>query len=268
LGLPHAGQGCPGTGVGESQQGEPWAGDDQGRLQGVRFDPASGDRSVDQNMGASPFSVPLFDLMSYCAGGDANAWLSPRNWNRLQERMEILAQNPPKTDASLATEAALAPGVVLGSLDASGRVTIDAVLPAGTVVRRGAEDPASRLRLQAFDRSGRPLPASGALLEEIDDVPGLSSFEAPLPAGATRFELTLGGAVVASGSSRRARAPARRAICASAGPRAIRTATGCRPWCSSRPATRRSAPSSSARARARSRSPPRACRPRSGAGCG
>jgi hypothetical protein len=74
--------------------------------------------------------------------------------------------------------------------------------------------------LQAFDRSGRPLPASGALLEEIDDVPGLSSFEAPLPTGATRFELTLGGAVVASRAA--SRPPRVRVIAPRPGARAPR----------------------------------------------
>jgi hypothetical protein len=95
FGRPHAGRSCPGTGAGDSQEGEPWPPDDRGLLGGIGLNTTlrgSGSRGPYEIVAAGTGGRPaeLFDLMSYCAvsgrsAGEAEraAWISPRGWRKL-----------------------------------------------------------------------------------------------------------------------------------------------------------------------------------------
>ena len=88
FGRPHAGQSCPDTRPGDSQEGEPWPPEDMGRLHGIGIDPRTG-----SGKGRGPHAIiaegavdqptQLFDLMSYCMGPEVNGWISPRGWATL-----------------------------------------------------------------------------------------------------------------------------------------------------------------------------------------
>ena len=88
LGLLHASDACGGGG-GNPDFGEDWPPDQRGLLGGLGIDPTPG-----SGRGRGPFRIlapgargeaeEFFDLMSYCGGSsDDNAWISPRNWQRL-----------------------------------------------------------------------------------------------------------------------------------------------------------------------------------------
>ena len=84
IGFEHAGQNCPGTHVGQSQQGVAWPPDDQGFIQGVGLDrrPNSGGAGLYKIIAPGVGQAQWYDLMSYCASFDADAWLSTINWSK------------------------------------------------------------------------------------------------------------------------------------------------------------------------------------------
>ena len=90
IGFPHAEQfpyankakaDCGGSTGG--QVGEPWPPDNEGQLQGVKFDQTrvGFGRIRDTTPLVDGQGVTLYDLMSYCAP-ETTSWLSARNWNR------------------------------------------------------------------------------------------------------------------------------------------------------------------------------------------
>ena len=205
FGAPHAGlnrggyvgdQSCGGAANG--QTGQAWPPDNSGRLQGVFFDPVSGDREVDQDSVVPFVGGPFFDLMSYCSGArDANAWIGPYQWNRLFQTMidieRTRALRQAETEEVPSVEAA---GFVTGfSLDGGAQITRVVNGQPGTPVE--APDPASPLRVRSFDATGTQLAEVGARLETGSDSGG-ATFVAPLPEGVAGVQLVLDGQVVDS----------------------------------------------------------------------
>lgn len=208
-GIPHAGKNIGGI-VGDSscggdangQVGEVWPADNQGRLQGVSYDAASGDRVVDADDVAAGTQRPLFDLMSYC-GGEADAWLSPRNWNRAfafminaEEVVPTTFQVPVRRSARQAQAIPVVPGTgfVVGIVEA-GQTRITGLEPADADHRVPAGDPASPVRVRGLDAAGRTLAEVGARVT-TDTESGATTFIAQVPAGSAAVELVEGGTVV------------------------------------------------------------------------
>ena len=189
LGFPHADRASPDPvtkdkcgGNADGQVAEEWRYDNTGRLQGIAWDPVAGPHAdVDTKLGA------VFDLMSYCSDGNRNRWLSPFNWNRA---FSLLRAAP----AQVASQAAVAQA---GQSSVSGVVGA-AGAQLGRVVSGapGLADPSSSLRLRTLDAGGDLLGDTGVLVETLADGPGVGSFTAALPAGATALELVSGGTVV------------------------------------------------------------------------
>jgi hypothetical protein len=172
------------------QVGEAWPPDNRGRLQGVKFDPATGNRFVDTA------TTAWYDLMSYCSTNDTDAWLSPRNFNQFENRVTLLAEKNPKTRAHPTAVAAQAgAGLITGTL-IGGQARITAILPAAAGIVAPPADPGSPVRIQAYDAAGRALPEVGAKVELLTNHDGSATFIAPLPAGAARVEVKANGAVL------------------------------------------------------------------------
>ena len=107
LTLPHAGSAtgpCKNAPLNET-----WPGDDSGRLQGVRFNPATGFRATPAVDG-TPSARVIYDFMTYCgdfrdrrpkltqtrrgtspAAYPGNTWLSARNWQRVAAALDAMA---------------------------------------------------------------------------------------------------------------------------------------------------------------------------------
>lgn len=216
FGVPHAGVTLSGLGGDPScggdrngQVGEPWPSDNAGRLQGVAFDPATGNRTLDSDDVVGNVSQPLWDLMSYCTG-DPTAWISPRNWNRAFAFMvdaedvvpttfqvpirraarAVAAQAPSSGVVPTVPGAGFAVGIVI---DGQARITglepadPDHVVPAG--------DSGSALRVRGIGANGQTLADVGARMS-TDSETGATTFIAPVPKGSSAVELVSGGAVV------------------------------------------------------------------------
>ena len=134
IGFLHAGQNCQGTRSGEDQQGVPWPPDEMGYIQGVGLDrrPDSGGSGLYGIIAPGVGKPQWFDLMSYCANFDADAWLSTVNWSK------FVTDDPPEPGASasaaargIAHAASLSAGEPVASAAAAGRITVDAALVAG-----------------------------------------------------------------------------------------------------------------------------------------
>jgi hypothetical protein len=215
LGAQHAGKSLSGIGGDPScggdkngQVGEPWPPDNAGRLQGVMFDPATGNRTLDSDDTVTNTSQPLWDLMSYCTG-DPTAWISPRNWNRafafmvqaesvvpttfqvpIRRPRAVAAQAPANGLVPTVPGAGFVVGVVVGD---QARITglepadPDHVVPAG--------DAGSSLRVRGIGANGQTLADVGARVSS-DSETGATTFIAPVPSGSSAVELVSGGTVV------------------------------------------------------------------------
>lgn len=213
MGAPHAGVKLIGIGGDPScggdnngQVGEPWPGDQAGRLQGVKFDPANGERTTDDDTTANRIQQPLWDLMSYCTG-DPTAWLSPRNWNRAFAFMVEAESVVPTTfqvpirrsaaRAAAATDlvpvvpgAGFAVGIVLGD-----EARITGLQPADADHRVPAGDESSSLRVRGLRADGSVIGEVGARVTTDTDGGG-TTFIAPVPAGSASVQLVKDGAVL------------------------------------------------------------------------
>ncbi|HWH95933.1 MAG TPA: LamG-like jellyroll fold domain-containing protein [Baekduia sp.] len=212
-GAPHAGINVGGIvgdlscgGDTDGQVGEVWPPDDAGRLQGVKFDPATDQRIVDDDTIVAGNQGPLYDFMSYCAN-ESSAWISPRNWNRAFAFMVDAESIVPTTfqvaikgralDAR-ASGSGVVPtlrgtGFALGSV-LDGRVRIDGLEPADPAHDVPAGDADSPVRIRALDATGKVLGEAGARLQK-DTSTGTTTFIAPVPAGATTVQAIANGAV-------------------------------------------------------------------------
>jgi hypothetical protein len=195
IGFQHAGQNCPGTGVGSSQQGVPWPPDDRGYIQGVGLDrrPNSGGGGVYKIIAPGVGQSQWYDLMSYCASFDADAWLSTVNWSK------FVAIDP--------APAAPAPDRPVATAAAAGRIIVDAALvPGGKAMLLGASSttsPAtrstsSRYHIKALGSGGHVIANVGVVPEQIDDSPLMMLTATLRGAGATTLELTSGSHVIAT----------------------------------------------------------------------
>lgn len=226
LTAPHAGHDCPVpvgqpgnlTGPDEPQAGERWFDDRTGRLQGTKFDwRATGDDDpqVDDDL-----SSPLFDLMSYCANlGDrgladtpadsGNAWISARNWNRIDRELSALAQRVGTDDRPAAVPAAAATARATAQRSSTGRgFAVGVVGPGGGKIMRvvppdgqdaiPAPEPSSRVRVRSLGADGRVLLDAGVRVEvSSESSPGsLGSFVAPVSNAADAVELVRDSAVL------------------------------------------------------------------------
>ncbi|HYF26892.1 MAG TPA: hypothetical protein VD931_14210, partial [Baekduia sp.] len=189
---PHAGQSCPGTAAGAAQAGEAWAGDNNGRLQGTRFDRR---QTGAPHIGFDDAVTPqLYDVMSYCAAnndtGEANsdgargdAWISPRNWNRAVGELQALAgrvglsraAGAPTLGKRRLPRAAQAqtrprtPFAVGQAGSADGRI-LRVLAPDGSDAIP-ASDPASPLRLRSLAADGRVLQDAGVVVNVSSESP-------------------------------------------------------------------------------------------------
>jgi uncharacterized membrane protein len=195
LGFQHAGQGCPGTGAGASQQGVAWPPDDMGYIQGVGLDrrPNSGGTGLYKIIAPGVGQPQWYDLMSYCAHGDARAWLSTVNWSK------FIASDP--------AGAAPAANTFAATSAATGRITVDAALVTGgppmllgasSTTSPATPSTASPYHIKALGSSGQVIANVGVSPQQIEDSP-LMMLTATLPAGgATKLELTRGSLVLAA----------------------------------------------------------------------
>lgn len=207
---PHAGQDCEGTGVGEDQEGEAWPGDDQGRLQGVKFDAAfkrseATGRIVPWIDGSTEFDgdplleppLKLFDLMSYCADGDDDSWISPRNWNRFfdtvrtyGQRFANLRTSPPERTASANRS------VAIGVAGPGGGV-ITRLIPGIDAAVAPESVPGSPLRLRALGEDGAVLEEVGIeIVTSTEGAPDEGAFVGAIPSSAVAVELLQNGQVL------------------------------------------------------------------------
>ncbi len=194
FGRPHAGRACPGTGEGEDQEGEPWPPDDRGLFDGVGLN-----TSRRSTAGRGPFEVivpgvaptpaEVFDLMSYCAGGEESAWISPRGWGALY------SWRVPTGGSAAVTATSLQGGSralrVSGVQFASGKLGIAGVSP----TRQPADpvDPSSPYVLEAMDEAGTVLASAPAAATPLPDAGGiLISGTVPAPEGTRQVFLRRG----------------------------------------------------------------------------
>lgn len=180
FGYLHASDSCGGGG-GIPDFGEDWPPDQRGEFDGLGIDSAAG-----SGRGRGPFRIrasgargepaQLYDLMSYCGGGEGDLWIAPRQWQRLL-RFRAPAGPAPPPDPPVATA------------QAGQRVDVRAVLGNGGVLLTHVERSAG---------APRPLPegtASGYLLRGVDEAGALV---AEVPMSATT--LGDGGTTVLEGS--------------------------------------------------------------------
>ncbi len=214
MGAPHAGVKLTGIGGDPScggdnngQVGEPWPSDNAGRLQGVKFDPADGERTTDDDTTAARIQQPLWDFMSYCTG-DPTAWLSPRNWNRAFafmveaedvvpttfqvpiKRRAAAAQAPSTELVPVVPGAGFAVGIVLGD-----QARITGLEPADADHRVPAADADSTLRLRGLRADGSTIAEVGARVTTDSDS-GATTFIAPVPTGSATVQLVSDGTVL------------------------------------------------------------------------
>ena len=203
MGAPHAGQNCPGTAAGQSQAGEPWPSDDQGRLQGTK---------LDANRPAAPLvdgqNATLYDLMSYCADTsdtatiDGNQWVSSDLWNRVTAQFVALGQRVARGSVLLAArsraataaqrrDTAVATGTVT---DGGGRIA--RIVAPDEDSAGPATAPESRLRLRALAAGGAVLAEEGVRSVGSSELGGFETFAGAVPATAAAVELIRDGQVL------------------------------------------------------------------------
>jgi hypothetical protein len=212
LGMPHAElfpytnkatADCGGSTGG--QVGEPWPPDNQGRLQGVKFDQLrlGFGRIKDFTAVVDGQGASLFDLMSYCAPNkpETNTWLSARNWNRAfrtlldyEGRINAAAADRASAAATSSPGKAFAVGVV-----GSGGGRIDRIVPPHGPDLIPTPVPSSPLHLRAFDAAGRALEDVGVLIQgtTFAGAPAEGgTFVGPVPVSAASVELVRDGIVL------------------------------------------------------------------------
>lgn len=169
LGRVHASKACGGDDDG--QKGESWPPDEVGQIQGFGLD-----TRAESGGSAGPYAViapkflgfgkDAYDLMSYCASGDGDSWVSTRYWRdvfgkyRSGGGRSAAAHSARSSGASRAPAERRAAGSVAGKLEVSAFVTaaglrITRVRPARPQVGRTAAP--SAFRLVAKDAAGQPL---------------------------------------------------------------------------------------------------------------
>lgn len=220
LTLPHAG-----SNVGPCKNAptfETWPGNDDGRLQGARFNPLRGFRAIPQVDG-TPSDRVLYDLMTYCAdfrdrrpttkqtrlgysptSYPGNAWLSARNWNRIIAVLDAFAARIGTGSvrvsrdvgaASAAKQGRTAFAVGVAGPDGGG---IARVVPADGQDAVPPSVPASPYRLRSLGASGQVLLDAGITIQFPQDiVTPEGTFVGPVAANATEVELVHNGVVLA-----------------------------------------------------------------------
>ena len=208
---------------------EPWAADGQGRLQGVKFarEPVvgpgglivgygDGEASVDgpyEAAGGGTANPTLFDLMSYCGGGDTaasdgTAWLSARNWNRFARELGDLGTrvglvSRPRSAAAAARSAARAaaaqtgPGFAVGTAGPAGGQIARVVPPDG---QDAVPEPvaSSPYVLRSLSAGARVLLEAGIVVRPSSEAgaDGGGPFSGPVAPGAVAVELLREGTVL------------------------------------------------------------------------
>jgi hypothetical protein len=211
---------------------EPWPADGQGRLQGVKFArevislPAGvfsyalrGRATVDgpyELADGTTFNPTLFDLMSYCGGGDTltddgTAWLSARNWNRFSRELSKLGlrvgfEDRPRAIGATARSAGRAagsagpepgPAFAVGVAGPGGGKITRVVPPDG---QDAVPDPvpSSPFKLRSLGSGGQVLLEAGVVVrpssESASDAGG--PFAGPVAAQAVAVELLREGTVL------------------------------------------------------------------------
>ncbi len=194
-------------------------GAEQGRLQSTKFvRVARGLRgatyraTVDGpfDTGAGGTTDPtLFDLMSYCAGGDTDAaegtgWISGRNWNRFSYELGQLATRlggRALVGLKRARAAAAGPSAAAFAVGFAGGATggsITTVVPADGDDAIPASEPSSPYRLRSLDARGTVLLDAGVTIQRSTDHDGGGGgpFTGPVARGAAAVELVVGGTVI------------------------------------------------------------------------
>jgi hypothetical protein len=194
LELVHADTTCGGNS--NEQVGEFWAPDQRGRLQGTTLERLTKSLSklpYRERVDGTPSE--LYDLMSYCAP-EANAWLSPRNWNRTMDFLERDYEANLGRRRARSTRADAGSAFVIGAIGPAGAVISD-VVPAAAGNQAPAPDASSALVLRSLDAAGNPILEAGATIEPVH-VHGseLATFSAPMADRAAAIELVSGGAVL------------------------------------------------------------------------
>jgi hypothetical protein len=198
--------GSPDCGGGSGGQvGEVWTPDNRGRLQGMKYTRAvtltAGRGLVDVGTPTlDTAAAPLYDLMSYCANGDRDAWLSPRNWNRafsVLEAKQALLTESRSPDQSTAHAAGSGRAFVIGTVG-RGSAHIERIVAANPGNASLPPDPSSALHVRSLDASGHTLSDAGAHIDtlHVDGAPGPGTFALSIPAGAATVELISGGTVL------------------------------------------------------------------------
>jgi hypothetical protein len=217
---PHADTGCGGNvdaGTDRGNWAEPWPPDNQGLLQGTKFDSQRGWSTTTHTVEpgyAAPGFTRLFDLMSYCGETadrvtppadlptDGDHWISAYQWNRVTRRFIELGQRVPRGETVFAQTAttsgalrglraatrgqAFATGTVAGG---GGRIT--RVVPPDGDSAPPAPVPGSPVVLRALDRDGRVLQEAGVGLDDLNlhGGGGIATFVGPVPVDAAAVEL-------------------------------------------------------------------------------
>lgn len=210
LGAPHAGGVAPFDGSGprspgcggnsDRQIGEPWAPDNNGRLQGTAYDPRGPSRAGQGRVTADGLdTTALYDLMSYCAS-EADAWVSPFNWGRWYSALEQYGvRRDSELSAPTASATASAAQRGRGGAYAVGTVTADG----GSITSVGLLDPgdlsppavsSSGLRLRSLGRAGELLLDAGVVPQRTTDGAASAVFVGPVARGAAAVELVRAGA--------------------------------------------------------------------------
>ena len=209
LTAPHASGGCDAEGEIEAWPEVDTANGEQGRLQGVRarlvFRPRSFERMVETTVdGLNPAATPggtsspaIYDLMSYCTGGnDDAAWLSARNWNRFRQELDKLGGRL-RTSARAARATAAQSGrtaFAVGTAGPSGGAIGRVVPPDGEdAVPRAV--PSSPFRLRSLDSAGRVLLDAGVAVQPttLHGGDGSGPFVGPVVRRADAVELVHNG---------------------------------------------------------------------------
>lgn len=211
LTAPHA-SGCDGAAGYEEWPENSGDLDRRGRLQSTKFRAAPPGGGRNQLTVARPSFAAgpqewfrdgseLFDLMSYCAGGDTatsdgSAWLSARNWNRVGRELRAMGARLESRVATRAVATTAETGFAVGSATgASG--TIARVVPPREGQTAPASVPGSPYRLRSLDAARRVLLDAGVTVGGNAEAPGAGgTFVGPVAARATTVELVRDGTVL------------------------------------------------------------------------
>ena len=220
LGLPHAGSN---TGPCKNAPAyETWPGTDDGRLEGVRFNPTRGWRAVPQVDG-TPSDRVIYDFMTYCANfadrrptakqvrvgynpaafpGDS--WLSARNWNHVIASLDAFAGRigtgsirVPAGDRAVSAAKQRPLGFAVGVAGPHGG-GIARVLPPEAQDLVPGSVAGSPYRLRSLNAAGKVLLDAGVKVQFPEDISTPEgTFVGPVAPGASSVELLHNGVVLA-----------------------------------------------------------------------